>query len=294
MKAVALSPPPGRPPKVSLGILRSHNRSSFSLSWFAGANRAVLEKCPTETKFYNGLGLAVLMTGCASGTTMALALAYVLQASLLRILPVAMVWTIVILNLDRLLVMTMTRRHLLLGVVPRILISLVIATQISEPLVLRIFQPEIAQQMQLVIQGAEQQSFARASTFFDPRITADQNAIASIQSQENALVAQINEDTFMSNCEAQEQACSLTHELGCGPVCTHYAQLAASARAELDAVKPRNNAEIATLESQIKKMTAAENNQKAKGAATAAAATGLIALSRPRNLQHFVSNPSFG
>lgn len=248
-----------------------------ALAWFVGARRDVLSDCPSEIKFYNALGLAVLLTGCTSGVALVLVLSYILRVPALHLWWAAAAWSVVIVNLDRLWVMTMTRSRFILAVIPRVLFCLVLGVQFAEPVVLRIFQPEILAQVQTNVRQASQQAFNSVANFYAPRITADQQSITSLQAQEDQLAAQIAHDKFISNCEAGEQACSLTHELGCGPVCHYYSQLAISTQAELDTIKPRDDSQITGLQAQVRQLTADETKQQATDVSAVTSSTGLIA-----------------
>jgi hypothetical protein len=248
-----------------------------SLAWFAGARRDVLASCPSETRFYHALGLAVLLTGCLSGVTLAIALGYVFREPAVRLWPVSVAWSAFIVNLDRLLVMMPASRKFLLAVLGRLLISLFVGIQIAEPLVLATFQPEIRARLQMNTQAALQRGEQGVADFYQRQISRIEEQIDSLHARENGLVAKIDHDRFIAACEAAEQNCSLTHELGCGPVCRYYTQLAAAAQNELNAIKPTDDAEIAADVDQLSRLRADEEHQQSEAASAAAQDTGLIA-----------------
>ena len=256
---------------------RSFRRGPPSLAWFAGTRPDVLASCPSEARFYNALGLAVLLTGCLSGVTLAIALGYVFREPPIRLWPVSLAWSVFIVNLDRLLVMMPASRRFIFPVLGRLLISLFIGIQIAEPLVLATFQPEIRAQLQTNTQAALQRGQQDVASFYQPQITRIEHQIGSLHAQENSLAARIDHDRFIAACEAGEQDCSLTHELGCGPVCQYYTQLAASAQNELNAIKPADDRQIAADEDQIRRLLAAEQQQQSEAVSAATQDTGLIA-----------------
>ncbi len=267
-----------RPAAASEGVPdRPPQAGRPSLAWFAGARRDVLASCPSETRFYNALGLAVLLTGCLSGVTMAVALGYVLRRPPVHLWPVSVAWSAFIINLDRLLVMMPVTRKFAVAAAGRLLISLFIGIQIAEPLVLTIFQPEIRAQLQSDTQNALQRAEAGVARYYQPMITRAQEQIGQLRAQEQNLVADVDHDKFISACEAAEQSCSITHELGCGPVCQHYAQLAASAQADLESIKPADDAQISADEGEIRTLTSDEQRQQGQAATAATGDTGLIA-----------------
>jgi hypothetical protein len=247
------------------------------LFWFAGGRRAVLRHAPSELPFYNGLGVAVILTGLVSGATLSYTISIVLDEPVKHLWLLFLVWAMFIVNVDRLMMMSLHSRRQIAGIIPRVLFTLVIGVQVAEAVVLPLFQPEIAQQLtttQFIDLTGRQTVITH---FYNPQIVADEQRINSVQQQENAIIQQRNHDTYISNCEAKEKACSLTHELGCGPVCQHYAQLAAAQQAELNAVAPRDNAEIKQLTLDIKSLTTAEDQQIATAQSTTAHDAGLLA-----------------
>lgn len=157
--------------------------------------------------------------------------------------------------------MVTTSKRMFLAMLPRLLLSVVIAVTIAEPLTLRIFQPEINQQLQQSRQQAIQASTSDISHFYAPKVSADQNQITSLRNQEQTLAAQINEDNFVAACEAGEVTCSMTHELGCGPVCQHYQQLATTAQDQLTAITPNDNAQISAVQSEINTIQGKESSE---------------------------------
>ncbi|HTW10439.1 MAG TPA: DUF4407 domain-containing protein [Acidimicrobiales bacterium] len=247
--------------------------------WFAGARRDVLRQCPSEAAFYNALGVAVLLTAGLSGTTMAVALGYVFHVAPTRLWPVALVWGFVIINMDRLLVMMTSSKSwtMLFKVMPRVLVSCMIAAQIAEILVFLIFGPEIGAQMQATNQQAYQVAVAGIAKFYGPQIAQDQRQVSILQAQESGLTAKVNHYRLIAACEAGEKACSVTHKLGCGPVCHYYGQLATSAQAQLGEVEPRDDAQIYRLEADIRHLSSAETAQETKAGSAVSNDTGLIA-----------------
>jgi hypothetical protein len=247
------------------------------LFWFAGGRRAVLRHAPSELPFYNGLGLAVILTGLVSGATLSFAISLVLDEPIKHLWPLFLVWAVFIVNVDRLMMMSLHSRRQIAGIIPRVIFTVVIGVQVAEAVVLPLFQPEIAQQLTTTQFNDLRERQTTITHFYNPRIVADQQGIDSVQQQENAIIQHRDHDTYISNCEAKEKACSLTHELGCGPVCQHYAQLASAEQAELNDVAPRDNAEITQLELDVKSLTTAENKQIATAQSTTAHDAGLLA-----------------
>jgi hypothetical protein len=250
---------------------------SPSLSWFSGARRDVLDQCPSERSLYNSLGLAVLLTAMMSGVALAIVVGYVLQIPAIQLWPVAVVWALVIGNVDRQLQILSTSKRLLLAFIPRIAISLVIGILIAEPLMLRIFQPEIDNQLQQNVQQEIQKQTTAISDYYAPKIQLDQKKISAIRHQEQTLKLQILQYEFLASCESTETNCSTTGKLGCGPFCYHYLQLARAAKDQLKSRVPLDTREVKDLEAQIQNLTTTQANQMQHAMAGINGSRGLIA-----------------
>ena len=249
----------------------------WTLAWLAGSRREVLDHCPGEASFYGGLGAAVLATALVSGFTLSIAFGFMLHESATHLWPIGVAWALIVLNLDRLLLMLTATRHLALALTPRLVISFVIGAMIAEVVTLWIYAPEINAQMQRDVQYQLQVSTEKISNFYSPQIARDRRAVAIIQSSENSIVAQINENLFLSNCESTDPICSTTHQFGCGAYCLHYRQVAASLQQELDAVEPENDRRVRLIQSTISRLNLSEANSLQLLNSSERAGTGLIA-----------------
>ncbi|SHN45826.1 DUF4407 domain-containing protein [Cryptosporangium aurantiacum] len=121
------------------------------LIWLSGANREVLAKTPGEVGKYEGLGGVVLTTASMAALSAGLAINLALQASIVVCVLVGLFWGLAILNLDRWLISAFPRRDALwknfLQALPRFLMALLIGVVVSTPLVLRVFNNEINDQL---------------------------------------------------------------------------------------------------------------------------------------------------
>jgi hypothetical protein len=262
---------------AKLPISHGNKSLTFHLGCFAGARKNILNACPDEIAFFNGLGLAVLATSVVSGTTLALALGYTLRKPATHLWPIAVIWALIVLNIDRLLLMLTAKRHLALALIPRVVISFVIGVMIAEVVTLWIYNLEINSQMERDVQQQIQVSTQKIANFYGPQINADRQTLTTIQSSERALVAQINKDIFLSNCESSDPICSVTHQPGCGTYCLHYRQLAASAQQELDVLKSQDATRIRALQSHIAQLSQSEAHDQQVLTSTERVGTGLIA-----------------
>ncbi len=134
------------------------------LLWISAVDRALLARAPRETAKYVGIGGAVLMTATLAGISMSYALVVALHLHVLAVV-LGVLWGLAILNLDRWII-TATKRQGrwyadIAMALPRLVLAIVIGAVISEPLVLRVFQGEIASQV-AVDSSRARADFARA------------------------------------------------------------------------------------------------------------------------------------
>lgn len=114
----------------------------------AGVDEKVLDAVPHDRARYTGVGGVVLSTSVIAGLSMTFALSQVLGGFNPLVLVPALVWAVVVLNLDRWLVTSSTgtrwgRRTVTL--VPRLLVAVLLGVVIAEPVVLRVFESAIEQ-----------------------------------------------------------------------------------------------------------------------------------------------------
>lgn len=117
------------------------------LARLAGARPEILEKAPGEQPKFTTLGAVLVATSIMAAVSAVFALTTTVGLHWSAAVAVGLVWGLIILNLDRLLIVTMTRedgawRNILVAL-PRLLLAVILGAIISMPLVLRIFQPEI-------------------------------------------------------------------------------------------------------------------------------------------------------
>jgi hypothetical protein len=122
---------------------------SFSM-WLArlsGARVSILEKAPGDVNKHAAMGGVLLSTSGVAAVSAFFALYSVLELPAYAAVLAGLVWGVIIFNLDRMLVVTMTRSNgwllNLFAAIPRVALAVVIGSIISMPLVLRIFEPEI-------------------------------------------------------------------------------------------------------------------------------------------------------
>ncbi|WP_329087644.1 DUF4407 domain-containing protein [Streptosporangium sp. NBC_01469] len=139
--------PPGRHSKVPPAEPGSRFDLGRRLRVLSGVDEEILDQVPLERTRYVGLGGVVLGTAVVAGISMWFALSQVLGGSHIGLVIPTVIWTLIVLNLDRWLVSTVTgiwQRRLLM-LVPRLLVAVVLGFVIAEPLVLKVFETAVVQ-----------------------------------------------------------------------------------------------------------------------------------------------------
>jgi hypothetical protein len=141
------------------------SRTGRFMAWLGGADMATLEDVPHERTRFIQMAAILLTVSATAAISMFFAMHDGIQEPSAVSICIALLWGIIILNLDRFLVISMRatrdRRRLILMALPRLLLAALIALVVSTPLVLRTFAGEIDQQMVLMQQRASAQASAQ-------------------------------------------------------------------------------------------------------------------------------------
>jgi hypothetical protein len=133
------------------------------LAKLAGAREEILAQCPTERIKFQGLGSAILITSCIATVSMWFALASAMGINPMLAFPIAILWGLVILGIDRWLVTSIPphgKRRVGIAM-PRVVLAILLGTLISTPIVLRAFQSDINTQIALIHQQRASQFLAQ-------------------------------------------------------------------------------------------------------------------------------------
>lgn len=123
----------------------------------AGAREEILRECPTERVKFQSLGWAILITSGMATVSMWFALTSAMGFNPVLSAPVAVLWGLIIMGIDRWLVTSMPldgRRRFVVAA-PRLALAILLGSLISTPIVLRIFQSEINNQVSVIKQNNE-------------------------------------------------------------------------------------------------------------------------------------------
>jgi hypothetical protein len=123
----------------------------------SGARPEVLAQCESERVKFESLGWAIVITGGLAVVSMWFALNSALGINSVIAVPIALLWGLAIVGIDRWLVTSLpleSQRRWVVAV-PRLALAILLGALISTPLVLRIFQPEIDAQISVIKANAE-------------------------------------------------------------------------------------------------------------------------------------------
>jgi hypothetical protein len=238
-------------------------RPRYPLARLAGAQPDVLAKAKTDRVKFSAMGGVLLTTAGVAGVSAAFALISTLKLPPAVAAFAGLLWAVVILNLDRMLIVNMRRQsgwlRNLAAAVPRLLLAVVIGSVVSMPLVLRIFEPEIANEMQVMHSDnliSAQRKLTEQFADIDPtqKKVDELQAVASGQSQPSVsgdtdvVAAQKRVDTAQAAYDkaAADAQCELvgscgTHKPGVGQAYVQAKTKADQAKADLDAANSQLN-----------------------------------------------------
>lgn len=204
--------------------LRRHDprRPSLSLirrmAVLGGADNDVLDEVPEEVPRFVQMFLVLAGTALVSALSMMFALLTGVRVSILLAIPLAIVWGLIIFNLDRFLTSTMRSTKnvfRLLGLaLPRVIMAALIGIVVAEPLVLQVFQNDIVREVNStnVTQALTDQDAVTGG----PEKQALDAATAQVSALENQAATGIVTGTSSTSAEsaaAQQTVDQLTQQL---------------------------------------------------------------------------------
>ncbi len=218
----------------------------------SGANRSILKRTPTEINKYVGIGATIFFTGVFAAIAAGYALYTVFESNYL-VVPVALLWGLMIFNLDRFIVSTMKKKGAFYrdfaAAAPRLILAILIAIVIAKPLELKIFESEIEAELVQM----QQENYKVQDDLVRSRYTLQ---IDTLKSEILALKSEINTKTYERDqlvneaiMEADGTGGSMRKNLG--PIYKTKRAAADLVQIELDGLNTENSALIAAKQSRI-------------------------------------------
>jgi len=225
---------------------------------------------PSETSFFNGLGMWVAGMAVVSGFGMTVAASQWWSTSIVSVLWVLPLWAVLYCLIERLVLKSFGTSWAwnLVLTIPRLALSLAIALVIGLPMAQVIYSGSINEELSKMTTSRIHEATNEITRTYDAKVAAAQKEIAAAQAREASLQKQVTNSRFLADCEAGLQSCSQTHKLGRGPFFRRDARRAAAAAAELKRARPQIAATIAASQRKIAAWRAAESSQLANRIAT--------------------------
>ncbi|WP_203581584.1 DUF4407 domain-containing protein [Microbacterium hibisci] len=217
--ADAASVPPVRPKREKRAKRRRERGSGWrKLAILGGADGSVLDEVPTETPRFVQMFFVIAGTALISAISMYFALTTGVRIVAWGALPLAIVWALIIFNLDRFLTSTMrsTRNlwKLLALAFPRVIMAAIIGIVVAEPLVLQIFHNDIAREVNTTnLTQAQSDQDAVTSGPEKQALDAASERVAALESQAASGVVAGADTTSASTAAAQQTVDDLTAKL---------------------------------------------------------------------------------
>ena len=248
----------------------ARRRERAGWAWLAGGDGLVLQRVPSETSFFNGLGMWVAGMAVVSGFGMTVAASQWWSTSITSVLWVLPIWAVLYCLIERLVLKSFSTSWVwnLVLTVPRLVLSLAIALVIGLPMAQVIYSGSINDELSKTTTARIHEATNEITRTYGAKITAAQNEIADAQARQTRLEQQVTDSRFLADCEAGLASCSQTHKLGRGPYYKRDARRAAAAAAELKAARPEIAATIAANRRKIAVWREAETSQIANRVAT--------------------------
>jgi len=248
----------------------ARRRERAGWAWLAGGDGLVLQRVPSETSFFNGLGMWVAGMAVVSGFGMTVAASQWWSTSITSVLWVLPIWAVLYCLIERLVLKSFSTSWVwnLVLTVPRVVLSLAIALVIGLPMAQVIYSGSINDELSKTTTARIHEATNEITRTYGAKITAAQNEIADAQARQTRLEQRVTNSRFLADCEAGLASCSQTHKLGRGPYYKRDARRAAAAAAELKAARPEIAATIAANRRKVAVWREAETSQIANRVAT--------------------------
>ncbi len=236
----------------------------------SGSDMALLEKCPTETSKYTGIGATIFFTGLFAALAGGYAL-YTIFDNVWFAIGFSILWGLLIFNLDRFIVSSMRKegkmgRELLMAS-PRILLAILISIVIAKPLELKIFEKEI--QPELIV--IEQQAYAKQEGALKWRFVPFSDSLKTeIEILKNEVATKtIRRDELLHIAQQEADGTGGSKHRNLGPIYKVKKADAETAEAELKQLVLQNENRILSIEKRVAKndstmlveLTALEKNK---------------------------------
>jgi hypothetical protein len=214
----------------------------------SGADSNLLEKCPTETSKYAGMGATIFFTGVFAALASAYAL-YTVFDSVVAASIFGLIWGVMIFNLDRYIVASMRKDggwRELMTAAPRVILAVIISIVIARPLELKIFEKEINPELIVM----EQEVYARQEAQLKSRFTQPLDSLKSERARlkQEIITKSASRDALVKIAQEEADGTGGSRKRNLGPIYKVKKADADKAEMELQQLIQNNEARIAELD----------------------------------------------
>jgi hypothetical protein len=228
--------------------------------WFcSGANFSILQKVPTESNKYLGIGATVFFTGIFASLAGFYALYTVFQTWTFALF-FGLLWGAMVFNLDRFIVSSMRKKEQGWSewklALPRLVLALLLAVVISKPLELKLFEREINRKLdEQKIEFIKQSKDSLANGFPEIQVLETEKGVL----KEEVNQARAYRDKLQQEYDAErfgEKTASTSGKVGLGTNAKKKEQQLDAAQEDLKVLSIRNEERIQELDVQIEEFRA--------------------------------------
>ncbi len=231
--------------------------------WFcSGASPELLNRCPTESNKYVGIGATVLFTGIFAALAGGYAL-YTVFDSYLPAIIFGILWGTMIFNLDRYIVSSMKKEGSFWKefrtAIPRLILAILLAFVISKPLELKMFESEINGELILMEQALFKKQEDTIMARYAPSITLLNEEITALKQEVNNKEQVRDQLRNIAQQEADGTGGSMRRNLG--PIYKVKKQDADRADSELLSLRAQNDSLVADKQRDIEMLQMAYSQE---------------------------------
>lgn len=190
-------------------VAKNPSKSTKFLWWCAGADEKILQYCSySDHVKYLGIGGVVLATGFMAALAMGFAMHTIFEGQWLVTIPVAIIWALIVFNLDRFIVSSTGKGDgessiswsELANATPRLMMAILLGLTISAPLETVIFDTEIQREwkgvsdkMAISRQYEVEQKFEKELADINTELLKNDSILASATLKYDDFALQVNE-----------------------------------------------------------------------------------------------------
>ncbi|MEM6523351.1 MAG: DUF4407 domain-containing protein [Bacteroidota bacterium] len=234
-----------------------------SFFWYcSGVDTRLLHNCPTDSSKYVGIGATIFFTGLFAALAAGYALYTVFDSAFIAV-SAALLWGLMIFNLDRYIVSSMrkseSRWNEFFTAVPRLVLAILISLVIAKPLELKVFEKEVNSELLVM----KQQETARLENEVKSKyeVTRDQlkSEIKDLKDEINS--ATLKRDDLFEIARMEADGTGGTMKRNAGPIYRIKKADADQAQLELEVIKKKNSTLIDERYAQLQALDVQMQNE---------------------------------